>query len=69
MWRCFREEYNLEPNEILIIFKREYFLEGLLTPIVEYEIFSKNNKKELNMKFCQDIKINMNIPVSINEDD
>ena len=64
-----REKYNLSQNEPLFIFKRECFIDGLLIPIIEYEIYSNKIKTELNMDYCHDIKININIPISINEND
>ena len=44
-----KEKYNLSHNDPLIIFKISYFLEGLLFPINEYEIYSNKVKEELNM--------------------
>ena len=63
-----RGKYNLSQNEPLFIFKIEYFIQGLLFPIIQYEIYSNKIKEELNMDLCKNIKINMDIPVSINED-
>ena len=62
-------KYKLNQNDSLFIFKIEYFIDGYLFPIIEYEIYSNKIKEVLNMDFCHDIKINMNIHININEDD
>ena len=64
-----KEIYGIEQNEALIIFKIDYFLEGLYTPIIKYNIFNPKTKEELDQNYCKNIKIIMNVPVSINEKD
>ena len=64
-----KEKYDLEENDTLIILKIDYFMEGLLIPIIGYEVFHPKNKSKLNLDYCKDILINYNIPVSINEDE
>ena len=52
----------------LLIFKVEYFIPGFLIPIIEYEIYDYSNpKNKLNLNICENVKININIPVLINE--
>ena len=63
-----RSLYNVNDTEALIIFKIDYFENGLLIPIVYYEIFSYGLKKKLNMSICKDNKIDVILPASINED-
>ena len=62
-----KEKYNILQNETLLIFKMERYIEGLLIPFIEYEIFHPITKKRLNLNEYEDLKIHMNIPVSINE--
>ena len=62
-----KEHHKLSDNEKLYILKIDYFEEGLLIPIVEYEVYSKNEKLDLN--YCKDIKINISLPALINEDE
>ena len=62
-----RDKYDLRQNETFFIFKKESFIDGLLFPIVEYELYTNKIKSKLNMEFCKDKKINMNFKVSINE--
>ena len=40
-----RKDYNISENDPLIIFKYEYFEEGLLIPIIEYEVLILKKKK------------------------
>ena len=63
-----KNNYNISENETLLILKMDYFEEGLLIPIIEYEIYSSKTKEKLNLSPCKDIKINISIPVNINED-
>ena len=63
-----KEVYNIDNDETLIIFKIDYFIEGFLIPITEYEIFHPQTKQKLDINYCNDISINIFIPVFINED-
>ena len=64
-----KEAYNIAQNETLIIFKTEITSKELLIPLIEYEIFSPITKEILNLDYCKDknIYIDIIIPVSINE--
>jgi len=64
-----KEVYNIIQNETLIIFKIEIKSEELLIPLIEYEIFSPITKEKLNLDYCKDKNLNIDIiiPVSINE--
>jgi hypothetical protein len=54
--------YNIRYNDSLIIFKFDYYKQGLLVPIVEYEVYdSKRNKLELDK--CQNIGIEISVPL------
>ena len=61
--------YGIDLNDSLIILKIDYFMEGLMIPIIGYEVFHPKNKSKLNLDYCKDFLINYNIPVSINEDE
>ena len=66
----FIKEKNIIPkNESLLIFKIERYIEGLLIPLIEYEIFNSKTKEKLNLNVCRNSNINITIkiPVSINE--
>ena len=60
--------YNISKNESLIILKIDYFMPGLLIPVIGYEVFHPKNKSKLDLSYCEDFLINYNIPVSIDED-
>ena len=63
-----KSKYNISDNETLLIFKYDTYLDGSLIPIINYEIFHPNTKEQLNLELCKDELINVNIPVSIDED-
>ena len=60
--------YNITSNETLLIFKIDIYEEGLLMPIVEYEIYNQENFNVLNLSLCKDDIIQISVPVTINED-
>ena len=62
-----KEYYNINDNRTLIIFKQEYFEEGSLIPIIDYEIYYPYENKKLNLSICEEIPIGIVIPVKINE--
>ena len=64
-----KEKYNILEDEQLFIFKTELYFDGLLMPLIDYEIFDLKNKTKLNLNYCKDnnIEINMIMKVSINE--
>ena len=62
-----KTKYNISSNLSLIIFKIDYYIEGLLIPIIGYEVYEPINKSKLNLSYCEDSLINYNIPVTIDE--
>ena len=64
-----KREYKIDNNETLIIFKIDYYIEGLKTPLIKYQVFHPRTKELLDMKYCKEYKIKMNIPVTIDEDE
>ena len=63
-----KDHYKIDKDEPLIIFKVDIKEEGLKIPIIEYEIYNPYNLEKLELDVCKDIKINISIPVSIDED-
>ena len=61
-----RKTYNIY-NVSLLIFKIDNFEEGHLIPSIEYEVYEPINKTKLNLNVCKDIKIEISIPVTIEE--
>ena len=62
-----RRKYNIYNNITLLIFKVEIKEEGLLIPLIEYEIYNSETKEKLNLDICENIKINISIPVNVDE--
>ena len=63
-----KDIYKIDKNLPLIIFKIDYYSPDLLIPVIGYEIFHPVNKSKLDLNYCKDILIELNIPVSIDED-
>ena len=63
-----KDKYNISKNETLLIFKLEYFIEGITIPILTYEVINPKNNKKLDLKFCDKEKIIYKIPISIDEE-
>ena len=63
-----KEVYNIDSNLSLIIFKVDYYKEGSLIPVISYEVYNPKNNSQLNLSYCKDILIDLEIPVSIDED-
>jgi len=61
--------FNIDPNDTLIIFKTDIIKEGYNIPIIEYNIYHMESKKRLDLSqsSAQDLKVNISIPVIINE--
>ena len=64
-----REYYHIPDNETLLIFKIEEFEEGLNMPLVQYKIFKGKGREILDLNICNGYKIDIIVPVSINEDE
>ena len=56
-------------NEDLVIFKFDYFMEGLNIPIIKFEVFHPKTNIKLDLNYCKNAKIYFNIPKLINEED
>ena len=67
MWKKLKKIYDIDDFLPLIIFKIDYYSDDTLIPIVGYEIYHPLNKSKLDLKYCEDILINLNIPVDIVE--
>ena len=45
----------------------DIYEEGLLIPIIEYEVYNMKTKKKLDLNICESMKIDINIPVIIDK--
>jgi len=62
-----KKQNNISENESLLIFKMDIYKEGSSIPIVEYEVYDSKTKNQLNLSICNDTKIEILIPVIIEE--
>ena len=63
--------YNISNTSILYILMIDFNLKGINYPIIEYEVFYSNENdtmEKLNLSICENIKIELFIPVNITED-
>ena len=60
--------YKINKNESLLLFKVDIYYEGMLSPIVIYELYYPPEKKRLDLIHCKDVLINISLPAKINED-
>ena len=50
-----KERYNISKNDSLIILKIEKYIDNLLIPLIEYEIFHPITKKKINLNYYKDL--------------
>ena len=63
-----KEHYNISKEEPLLIFKIDSYEEGILIPIVEYEVYNSDTKEVLNLNLCKNEKIKILLPAIIDEE-
>jgi len=62
-----KKQNNISENEYLLIFKMDIYKEGSSIPIIEYEVYDPKTKNQLNLSICNDTKIQILVPVMIEE--
>ena len=62
-----KSKNNISKDQSLIIFKVDYYVPGLLIPVIGYEVYHPTENYKLELSDCSDILVDLNIPVSINE--
>ena len=68
--KLLKQAYNIPNNETLFIKKIDVKEEGMNIPKIEFDVYYKLNGKnlvKLNLSHCYDIKIDISIPLEINE--
>ena len=66
-----KNSYNISFNNSLYIIKLDIKEEGMKIPKIEYEVYYplyNENLNKLNLTFCKGKKIDISIPISINDD-
>ena len=62
-----KKYYNINDTDSLIIYISEYFENGLLIAIIEYEIINIKEKKYVNLNICKGLTTDNEYLVSIND--
>ena len=63
------KEYNNINKDIpLLIFKVDFYEEGMLIPIIEYEVYDYKNKQKLQLDICEGKSIKIVIPLMTEEE-
>ena len=65
-----KEHYKIPKNKSLYILKLDVAQEGMKIPKIEYEVYypiNGSNLEKLDLKICEDTKIEISIPVELNE--
>ena len=63
-----KKKYNLTDEDSLIVVKTDIKSEDLSATYVQYEIYDPNTLNQLNLSYCQEVKITVNIPVNLDSD-
>ena len=63
-----KDAYNISKDEPLLIFKIDAKIEGFSSTVVEYEVYHPITKKQLNLTYCQNTSIEIQVPVIIDEE-
>ena len=62
-----KTHYNISVNDPLLIFKIDIFEKDSDIPIIEYEIYNSKTKEKLDLIYCKDTTIKINIPAKIDK--
>ena len=63
MRKILKVRYNINYDKELIIIKKGYYLEGLLIPLIFYDIFDPDINIKLDLNYCNNTKSNIYIPI------
>ena len=64
-----KKDNNIDLNEDLILFKIENYFPNLKIPIIEYVVFTKDGKIQLDLSSCDEVPIQYYIPISIDDNE
>ena len=67
-----KEKYNISENNNLYILKLDIYIDGYKNPKVEYEVyypFNENNMTKLDLSYCENIKVDISIPIILSNDE
>ena len=72
MRRKTKKECGVSEQDSLLIYKVDIIKEDMKIPKIEYEVYyplNGKNLEKLNLSKCEDIKINLMIPIIIDKDE
>ena len=64
-----KEYYNISQNKSLLMLQLDIYVEGILIPIVEYEVYNIETKKKLDLNVCEGINIKILRSANVNEEE
>ena len=62
-----KKNYNISQNETLLLIKSDYYTPGINIPFIRYDIIHPITKEILDLKYCQNNYVELNIPINISE--
>ena len=69
--KILKDTYHIPDEEVLYIKKVDVIQEGFKIPKVEYEVYTKYNRTnlfKLSLSYCDNVKIDISIPIKVEED-
>ena len=63
-----KNKYQIAEEHSLIIIKTDIKNDDLTSVYVQYEIFNPNNLTQLNLNFCKNLTIEINVPVNLSQE-
>ena len=64
-----KNKYHINQSVPLLMLKVDTFIEGSKIPVIQYKVYNPLTKEQLDLNLCKDTRIDINIPVSIDEND
>ena len=63
-----REKYEIRDNDYLIILKNQNISNKITEKNIKFEVYDPYNKTKLNLSICDNVTINIYIPLELSED-
>ena len=62
-----KKHYNISDKDDLIVIKTDIKSSDLSSIYVQYEIYDPNTLKQLNLSYCNEVKITVSVPVNLED--
>ena len=66
--KILKDKYNISKEDSLIIIKTDIKSKDLSSTYVQYEVYDPNTLKQLDLNYCKEVKIVVNVPVNLDMD-